>query len=192
MRWNAALNHRAIIFSFIPLFFLSSCSNLSETPLALSERLGEVDSANYTIEITASFPKTEEEFTLGYTYERDGESRGTVILPDIVSGVSFSVRDDLATLEFDGMRLETGRFSESGISPFTVPARLMDSWKNFESVEKTRIFSKNALLAISRNGALETRTWFSEDETLPLYAELYTNGERIIQCNFKGAEHKTT
>lgn len=185
------MKRRAIIFCIIPLILLSSCSEISEAPLSLSERLGRISSASYTIEITASFPKTEEEFTLGYTHEREGESRGTVILPEIVSGVSFSVRDDLASLEFDGMRLETGRFSESGISPFTAPARLIASWKSFESVEKARIFSKNALLAISKDGELETRTWFSENELLPLYAELYMNGERIIQCNFKGAEHKT-
>lgn len=179
-----------MILGLIPLILFSSCSEISEAPLSLSEQLGEVASANYTIEITASFPRNEEEFTLGYTYERDGVSRGTVILPDIVAGVSFSVCDNLATLEFDGMRLETGQFSDVGISPFTAPAHLIDSWKSFESVEKTRIFSKEALLAISRNGELEARTWFSQDETLPLYAELYLGGERIIQCTFKGAEHK--
>ena len=191
MRWNIVLKRRAIIFSLIPLILFSSCSEATVSPLSLSEELEKVTSANYTVEITASFPKTEEKFTLGYTYERNGESRGTVILPDIVSGVSFTVRDDLTALEFDGMRLETGRFSESGISPFTALRHLMNSWRSFESTEKTRIFGSDAYLAISRSGDLEARTWFSRDSILPLYAELYLDGERIIQCNFKGAEHKT-
>ena len=52
---------------------------------------------------------------------------------------------------------------------------------------------EGAYLAISRitddTENTEYRTWFSKDNLQPLYAEIFSNGERIIQCEFERTEH---
>ena len=104
---TVGVKHKLILFStaiFITLFLIS-CSADADTATHISETLRAVSSAKYLVHTTANFDDREVPFTLEYSYRRDGDDRVEVIAPEDVSGISFSVRGDTATLMFDGARL---------------------------------------------------------------------------------------
>ena len=152
--------------------------------------------AEYTAHITASFPSRVAEYTINYSHSPEND-RASVIAPKEVAGVSCTISGDDGFLEFDGAILEVGKLSESGISPFSSTYALRKSWTdgNFDEIINDTMHGKRAYFVISRedNGLSETeyRTWFSKDDFLPLYAEIFSDGKRIITCEFERAEHKT-
>jgi len=183
----------AILFSFTFLF--TSCNgNISDSDSILESFQG-ANSANYLVNVTANFPEREVIFSLDYHYNRDGNDRVLVTAPSEIEGIAFNVKGDAAELEFDGATLEMGRLNANGLSPLSALPSLITSWSdgNFSETENTRIFNRDATLVISRDMAdeiaLEFRTWFSKDEQTPLYAELFSDGERVVQCEFERVEY---
>ena len=183
-----------VFLCFLLVLLLSSCGETDAQEL--KGALSSVISAEYTAHITASFPSREAEYTISYTHSPE-KDRASVIAPKEVSGVSYTVSGDDGFLEFDGAMLEVGKLSDSGISPFSSIYSLQKSWKEgaFEEVTADTMHGKKAYFVISREatGISETeyRTWFSKDDFLPLYAEIFSDGKRIIMCEFERAEHKT-
>ena len=178
---------------FLLILLLSSCS--SDNAEELKGALSSVTSAEYTAHITASFPDREAEYTISYTQSPE-KVRASVISPKEVAGVSYTISGDEGFLEFDGAILEIGKLDDSGISPFSCIYSLQNSWKNadFEEITRDTMYGKRAYFAISREmtdtSETEYRTWFSEDGFLPLYSEIFSDGKRIIMCEFERAEHK--
>ncbi len=186
---------RLILFSFLFVFILfSACRAEDSARKNLVCSLSAIYDAEYTAKITANFPTRETSFTINYSYTPE-LSRASVISPEDVKGISYSVNGENASLEFDGAILEIGKLSEGGISPFSCIGDLLNSWKvgDFSEVSRSSMYGKDALLAISRlteeYGELEYRTWFSKDEFLPLYSEIFSDGARIIQCEFERSIH---
>ena len=183
-----------VFLCFLLVLLLSSCGETDAQEL--KGALSSVTSAEYTAHITASFPSREAEYTISYTHSPE-KDRASVIAPKEVAGVSYTVSGDDGFLEFDGAMLEVGKLSDSGISPFSSIYSLQKSWKDgaFEEVTADTMHGKKAYFVISREvtGLSETeyRTWFSKDDFLPLYAEIFSDGKRIIMCEFERAEHKT-
>ena len=186
----------------LPLCFLliciifSSCSNINDEKAELIQSLSSVTSAEYTAHITASFPDKEAEFTVLYTHSPEND-RASIIAPSEVTGVSYTISGDTGFIEFDGAILEIGRLDETGVSPFSAIYSLLSTWKRgaFSEVTRTVMHGDAAYLVISHDkkdaSELEYRTWFSKDNILPLYAEIFSDGERIITCEFERAEHNT-
>lgn len=178
------------------LLLLSSCTVRGGDEKELEEMLSSVTNASYTAKITASFPAREAVFTISYTHTPEAD-RASVIAPAEVAGTTYTVSGEDGFLEFDGAILEVGRLDETGVSPFSSIYSLLSAWKSgaFSEVNSTVMHGKRAYLAISHemHGAsqLEYRTWFSKDDFLPLYAEIFSDGERIIMCEFERAEHNT-
>ncbi len=180
---------------FLPLIFLLvSCSESFDEKDALTEELKAVTHASYVVKTEVSFPEKEASFTVSYSHSPEVD-RASVITPREIAGVSYTISGEDASLEFDGARLSLGKLPTDSLSPFSAVHTLLDVWKtcDFEETSPTTIFGKRAILAISRedkdNFQYEYRTWFSKDEYLPLYAEIFSDGERIIKCEFERSEH---
>ncbi len=191
------IKRKALILSIFLIFavIFSSCAASTEDTSQIAEKMRGVSSAKYLANITANFPSREVKFSLDYSYSKDGDDRITVISPEDVAGIALTVSQGTSYLEFDGARLETGALNESGFSPFSALPALITAWTNgnFAEASGTRIYDTDATLLISRISdgdiPIEYRTWFSKDETIPLYAEIFSDGERIIQCEFERVEH---
>ncbi len=186
---------RLILIPFLFIFIIfSSCKADEDIKEELISSLSSITSAEYTAKITASFPTREAVFTINYSHTPDGD-RASVLSPAEVAGVSYSVSDGGGCLEFDGAILEIGKLSDGGISPFSCIGSLLTTWKSgsFDEISRSAMYGKNAFFTISRRTQdlteLEYRTWFSEDEFLPLYAEIFSDGDRIIQCEFERGIH---
>jgi len=191
---KSRLKRRFLAFLTVFLFFLSACGTHGDEKEELVSSLAAITGAEYTARVTASFPAREAEFTLSFSSSPE-KTRICVISPEEIAGVSCSVNPDGATLEFDGAVLEIGELDESGISPLSCISTLMHSWKkgDFAEISPCVIFGKSAYLAVSREDMasvpVEYRTWFSKEDFLPLYSEIFSDGERIITCNFERGKH---
>lgn len=176
---------------FVLVFILSSCAERAEEKNKLSESLADISDARYTASITAVFPEREASFTIDYTYNEESEL-ASVAEPAEVRGVSYRIEKDSGTLLFDGASLDIGRLDDFGTSPFSCLSCLIKSWKagEFSEMTKSDIFGKDAILTVTKDGNIEYRTWFSKDNFLPLYAEVFSEGRRVIQCKFERAEHR--
>ena len=176
------------------IILLSSCAAGSDDAEAVAAHFRAVSKADYLVHITSSFPGRELSFSLDYSYNRDGDDKVTVVAPDEISGMSFSVKGDAATLEFEGAILEMGRLSENFPSPLAALPALIRTWNdgNFSELAITEMRGNAAYLLISRiqenEEETEYRTWIAKDDMTPLYAEIFSSGERIIQCDFERAE----
>ncbi len=190
------LKIKAFLCFLAILLTVSSCATTGDEKKELEKSLSAVTEAEYTAHITASFPSKEAKYTISYTHSPE-KDRACVLAPDEVAGVSYSVSGESGYLEFDGALLEIGKLSDCGISPFSCIHSLLNSWKSgsFGEITNDTMHGKTAYLVISKEkkdlSEIEYRSWFSKDGFLPLYAEIFSDGERIIMCEFERAEHKT-
>ena len=175
---------------------LTGCSSAGSGGDAITKAMRDTVSANYRTDITAHFPSREVSFILDYTYNREDDDSACVVSPDEIAGMCFTVIGERSTISFGGANLEMGRLNEDNLSPLSTVPVLMKHWTggNISEQSETKIFGRDAYLIISRssgeNSAIEVRSWFSKDDLLPLYAEIFSDGERVIQCRFERAEHK--
>lgn len=190
------LRIRRFISFILTLFLLSSCAVSENDEEELSKSLSSITNASYTAKITAIFPTREAVFTINHTHTPD-EDRASVISPAEVAGTTCTISGDEGFLQFDGAILEIGKLDETGVSPFSAIYSLLNIWKSgvFSEITNSVMYEKSAYLVIAcdehKGAELEYRTWFSKDNHLPLYAEIFSDGTRVITCEFERAEHNT-
>ena len=182
-----------ILTLFLALFI--SCAAPAESASRISDTYKSLDSAEYTVVLTSSFPTKELSHTLEYAYKKEGDSLITVLSPPEAEGISLKINGDDSKLSFQDTALETGELDKNGLSPFSALPALISSWQegNFMETDNAKMFNSDAYLVISQKSneasVVEYRTWFSKDKLLPLYSEIFSDGNRVIQCKFERAEH---
>ncbi len=175
----------------LTLFILCACAADNDGVSSLCKHLKNLGDRKFTSHITAIFPSREVSFSLDYNYSKDGDDRVTVTAPEEIAGVAFSVSEENSTLEFDGVRLALGSLGREGASPLSAISDLLAVWKggNYDEALDSDMFGEAAYLMIYKTDSdkdeLEYRTWFSKKDFSPLYAEIYSDGIRIIECKFE-------
>lgn len=184
-----------ILLFFLPvLLMFSSCSGDFSEAEELTRRFSSVSSMDARVRITADFPSREAVYIIDYSYKKDGDDALTIRAPEDVAGVGAVISKGTARLTFDGAILETGKFSETEISPLSAVPTLISVWcgGNITEAECTKLSGKDTAFVITRissdEGDTEYRTWFLRDNGAPLRSEIFLNGERIIQCEFERAD----
>lgn len=143
------------------------------------------------VSIAADFPERISKYRVRYTYNRDAESCIELIEPKDVSGIKIRISEDLSRLEYDGARLETGKLSQSGITPMSALPLMMREWSlgNASQFEEGKHDGADAMLMVYSseiNGeAVEYRTWFDRQSYYPLYAEVFADGRCMVRCEFE-------
>ncbi len=193
------MKRRLISLILMITVFLSlscGCSSQNADANAICEQMRAVSSADFRVTIYANFPAHTAEYTVDYNYIKDGAEKISVTAPESIADISVTIENGETELVFDGARLETGRLDESGLSPLSALPSLMNSWVggNVSESASSKHDSTDCTLIISRHTtgetALEYRTWFEKNSKKPLYAEIFSNGERVIQCEFERTEYR--
>ncbi len=185
-----------VLMIFAMLLSLFGCGADSAAKNAVSDKLQSINGADITANVTATYPDRVAEYKLTYNYAKDGDGKVTVISPESISGISVTISQGSCELSFDGLRLETGELDKSGLSPLSSLPCLMSAWVggNVAEAANSSHDGESAVLIISRhtedNISLEYRTWFENGGQTPLYAEIYSDGNRVIQCEFERTEYK--
>ncbi len=184
----------SLLIAAVCTLLLSACSADNGYAKEICEHFRNIEREEYIVEITAIFPEHETEFTLNYIYNKDKNDRATLLAPSEIEGIAFEISENTSKVLFDGAILELGGLGSAEISPFSSVWRLISSWcsGNYSEADATKLAGRDSIMLISNiskpETELELRTWFSKDTFTPLYAEIFSDGERIIKCEFERAE----
>ena len=145
-----------------------------------------------TLTITADYGQRVYEYGVDLTYRRAGESVLTLTSPEAVAGVTARLENGSGSLEYDGMRVETGPLDENGMSPMdAVPTLMRYATEGFIAectMEETD--GGQVLRVICRDPEQQAGTgqecslWFDPDSHALLRGELSQDGYTVIQCVF--------
>ena len=144
------------------------------------------------LEITADYGQRVYDYTLALTYEKGGDTTLTVEAPEEVAGITARVSGDKASLEYDGVSLETGPLDTSGLSPVGCAPYLMRcaaegfiAESGLETVGETEALrcTYRDPDAVPGTGS-ESSLWFDTAPQAPIQGEILSDGVQIIRCTF--------
>lgn len=180
------------------LLLLTSCAgkdenSADEMTLNIRTEYMAMNAFCATVDVVADYGQRVYEYTLGVTWEKEGETVLTVIEPEIISGITARVKNGSSFLDYDGISLETGMLSTDGFSPMeAIPAIINYITSGYiaqSGFEETQ--EGNRMLWIccrspestSGTGA-EAELWFDTATHNLLRAEILYDGYTVIQCAF--------
>ena len=172
--------------------FLSSCgkSRGEGDYRAFAERLNALGALSFTAQVRAEYEHKTARFTLAY--EQDGEGgRVTVMAPELIRGVSASVKPGSATLEYDSVVLDTGSLDSFGLSPMSsLPAMLRAM--RLGHVDSIWEEDGKTVVMLEPDDELRCTVWFSKPDMHPLRAELITDGRVRVYIDISDWTESTT
>ena len=136
--------------------------------------------------ITANFGSSVSEFEVEMEHSGN-ESRITVLSPESIAGISARISQDSARLEFDGLVLDMGELTEDGLTPVEALPQMVTAltdgfveyiWREAED-EKEYI-----TVEITINDTADMQIWMDAGTMYPVYAQLRSDGNTIINCEF--------
>lgn len=147
---------------------------------------------NGTAQVTADYGQRIYDFTLDFTWQREGETVLTVTSPAELSGLTAVVGPEESYLEFQGMSLGTGDLTGEGLTPLEYLPMMMEEITGgyvaecfFETVGETqtlRILCRDP--EVKAGEGLEINLWFNCSDHTLLRAELSQDGYLVLQSEF--------
>ena len=171
---------RILIPVLLCAVLLSACGkNRGESEFrAFSERLNGLDALSFTAQVRAEYEHKTARFGLAYE-ESGGTGRVTVLAPELIRGVSASVKPGSSTLEYDSVVLDTGSLDSFGLSPLSsLPAMLRAM--RLGHVDSVWEEDGKTVVLLEPDDGLKCTVWFSKGEMKPLRAELITDGRVTV------------
>ncbi|MEG2455096.1 MAG: hypothetical protein RSC08_02485 [Oscillospiraceae bacterium] len=187
----------------ISLCLLVSCGHGTEETqtaeqLALeirTELLG-MTACTATAKLTADYGQRVYECTLDAAYSAETGGTLTVVEPALIAGVTVRIAPGSSVLEYDGISLETGPLTDSGLTPVgALPALLAYGRNGYISQCGFETRDEQLLLRVfytdpegTPGEGTEGALWFGVANHNPVAAELYENGELVLGCDFTAFE----
>lgn len=188
----------------IPLLLLAGCQGEAGVLPGAGELTAEEEarqvrgsflaagSCSGTAEVTADYGLRVYEFTLDFTWQREGDTVLTLTAPEELAGLTAKVSQGQTRLEFDGISLDTGAITGEGLTPMELVPALME-WAQtgfmdqcvYETLDDTPVLRVQFRDPDVQPGSgTECAAWFSRADHALLRAELYWNGELALSGNF--------
>lgn len=139
---------------------------------------------SYTAKICADFGETVEEFTLSCRSLADGTTELTILEPQTLAGLTATVTNAGGTVTYDGMAVAFGLLADGALAPAAAPALTVASWSS-EYIAYAETLDGSIRVTYEKGydaAAMQVDTWF--ENSLPIYAEVCYNGERVVQMTF--------
>lgn len=188
----------------IPLLLLAGCQEKAGTIPGGGELTAEevartvrteylaADRCAGTVEVTADYGLRVYEFTLDFTWEREGETVLTLTAPEELAGLTARVAEGKTRLEFDGISLDTGELTGEGLTPMElVPALMQWTQEGFMDQCVYETLGETPALRVrfrdpdvQPGAGTECAVWFAQTGHALLRAELYWNGELVLSGAF--------
>ena len=176
------------VLPFFCLCMLLGCSfsRTAETDEAgIRTQYQDFVEATMRAEISAEFPDYVSTYLLDYSYQKDGESRITVVEPESIAGITVTLSGESPILSVGETRLETGTLDEDGLSPISALPRLMRLWQSSAAeVEAVKENGEDCLLSVYKENDCVYRTLFSRASYRPIRAEIFSAGECVLRVRF--------
>lgn len=184
----------------IPLLVLTACQGGpagGEQTAAEAARLVRTEylaaaGCGGTVEVNADYGARVYDFTLDFTWRREGESVLTVTAPEELAGLSARIQDGESRLEFDGVSLGTGDLTGEGLTPMELLPTVMEYVSGGYMAECVfeRLGERDALRVLFRDPEAEAGTgvecvqWFDQNTHALLRCELTWDGTLVLSGAF--------
>ena len=169
---------------------LAACSGSGKSVEELVQEIREdLENAQRLIlnaQITADYGDRVHNFTIRYSGNADtGEI--AILAPEQIAGVTAEVTMNGMTLVFDGVRLETGSLTDSGLSPAMAIPLLISEWRGgritFAGFERYGALD-TVVLETAVDDSVVQKTWFDSRTLLPIRSEISDGGVLVLVCVF--------
>lgn len=171
-----------------------SGAEADETALEIRTDYLAMERCSATVDLTADYGERVYEYGLTFSYERAGETVLMLTAPEAAAGVSAHIRAGETTLEYDGIRVETGPLDSAGLSPMdAVPALLAAVREGYlaeTALEGTEEAGGQALHMVIRDpdvsagSGTEYQLWFDPRDRALLQGEVSVDGHTVVRCMF--------
>ena len=145
---------------------------------AFAERLGALDALSFTAQVRAEYEHKTARFTLAYEQDSEG-GRITVVAPELIRGVSASVKPGSTTLEYDSVVLDTGSLDSFGLSPLSAIPTMLRAMRDGH-VDSIGEENGRRMVTLEPDDGLKCSVWFNKADMRPLRAELITDGRVTV------------
>lgn len=145
-----------------------------------------------TAEVTADYGQRVYQFTLDFSWVKDGETVLTLTAPEEVAGLTARIAQGQTRLEFDGVSLDTGELTGEGLTPMELVPALME-WTRTGFMAQCAYEDRNEVPALrvqfrdpdmQAGTGTECTAWFARTDHALLRAELFWNGELVLSGDF--------
>ena len=190
------------------LILLTGCSrggqetgcSAEELALRIRAEYLAMTACNAAVDVTADYGQRVYEYSMDISWQKDGETRLTITAPENVAGITARIKDGKSFLEYDGVSLETGALSGTGLSPIeVVPAALNYILSgyiaecDFEAVEdRTQLWFCCRDPESEPGVGTEAAFWFDPDSYALVRAEVMSDGYSVVRCVFREFAMETT
>lgn len=184
----------------LTLALLAGCQRAQEDG-SLAEQVGQrfdaLQKAAFHVEILSDLGQSTLEYGLDYTYHKEDSDALTLTAPEIVAGVSASIAGDTTpelTLQYEGTALDAPGIGLPGLTPAdAVPYLLCDLRQAAPNEVWSERAQEEALIVLRYvSDGVEKQIWLTEKGYVPVCAELFYEGKRVLQCVFSGWEETET
>lgn len=167
------------------LLLLSACGAAKEsaqTPVRFRTELNSAGGLTDTLTLKADYGDQVREFTLACDSAVAGETRLTVVSPEIAQGITATVSGTDAVVNYGETTLAVEDFSSRRISPMAAQYLLTKAWsEGYISTCGMDGELEQVTYALGYGaGQLTIETWFSEGA--PLRAEISDGTQTLIFC----------
>jgi len=143
---------------------------------------------SFTAQIRADYGDKVLDYTLDCVVS-NGETRLTVKSPELIAGVTATVKDGGAALSFDGLVLDPAAVGDSAVTPLTAPALIVAALRegHAANLRREKLDDLNVLVAEVLDTQNNTETfWLNPDTGALLRAEIASGGRVIVTCTCEG------
>jgi len=145
-----------------------------------------------TAEIRADYGQRVYDYTIDFTWQKEGDMVLTITQPLELTGVTATLHEGETLLQFEDVRLETGPISSEGLSPVDSLPALLEYIRSgnitqcgsepIDAVKALRIQCGDPEAAMG--SGTEAVLWFDQETHALLQGELRSDGFTVIQCTF--------
>lgn len=167
------------------LLFLTACAPSADKAgeaAALRTALLENGGCTFVSRVTADFGETVQSFTLDCDFDAgSGALRFTVLEPQTLAGITATVTDSGASVDYDGMAMELGLLAGDSVMPAAAPALAAICWTDAPITaagaenDRTRVTYERMLC----QRRLTVDTWL--ENGLPISAQVCYNQQCILK-----------
>lgn len=179
---------RKMLAVLMILVCLTGCGKTGEpTQKALDFRtkLMQSEGCTFTADITASYAERVYSFTVDAVYSPE-ETTLTVVSPEEIAGISATVTEDGAKLEFEDVELDFGKLANGYVSPVSVPWLLGQCWigEYISHAGADGDLERVTYLRGYHDAEVTLDTWLSQEGT-PVHAEVIYDGVRCLTIEIR-------
>lgn len=153
-----------------------------------------LQNVSFHVKITADIGQTTQEYTCNYVYQKDNRDTLTLETPDILKDITIWIagaQKPEFVLQYEDTELEVPGLTQAGLTPADAIAYLLYELRASSPTQVWQESAQGVELTVVQYTEPETEVgevirqiWLNTENNQMVAAEVYVQGERVLQCLF--------